>query len=150
MSAETLTTSANIFGGATPVFRVESVRSGVDYYVGVLGFQLDWDYGGFFASVSRDKCHIFLCEGDQGHPGTWVWIGVTDAAALEAEYRAKGAKIRHPSTNYPWAFEMQVEDLDGNVLRFGSDPIAGQPFGEWLDMHGRLWPPGTGGDLVRE
>lgn len=39
---------------------------------------------------------------------------------------------------------MQVEDLDGNVLRFGSEPIAGAPFGEWLDMHGRIWPPGGG------
>jgi predicted enzyme related to lactoylglutathione lyase len=150
MSEETLTASANIFGGATPVFRVESVRAAVDYYLGVLGFQLNWGYEGVFASVSRDKCNIFLCEGDQGHPGTWVWIGVNDAAALEAEYRAKGAKIRHPPTNYPWAYEMQVEDLDANVLRFGSDPIAGQPLGEWLDMHGRLWPPSTGGKLVRE
>jgi hypothetical protein len=39
---------------------------------------------------------------------------------------------------------MQVEDLDGNVLRFGSDPIKGQPYGEWLDMNGRLWPPEPG------
>jgi hypothetical protein len=36
---------------------------------------------------------------------------------------------------------VQVEDLDGNVLRFGSDTLAGQPFGEWLDMNGRVWPP---------
>jgi hypothetical protein len=34
---------------------------------------------------------------------------------------------------------MQVEDLDGNVLRLGSDPRAGEPDGEWLDMHGRRW-----------
>jgi hypothetical protein len=51
-----------------------------------------------------------------------------------------GARIRRPPTNYPWAFEMQVEDLDGNVLRFGSDSIPGESYGEWLDMHGRLWP----------
>jgi hypothetical protein len=29
---------------------------------------------------------------------------------------------------------MQVEDPDGNVLRFGSDSIKGRPYGEWLDM----------------
>jgi len=150
MSAENLTASANEFGRAIPVLRVESVRAAVDYYMGVLGFRLEWSHEGSFASVSRNKCNIFLCEGDQGHPGTWVWIGVNDAAALDAEFREKGAKIRHPPTNYPWAYEMQVEDLDGNVLRFGSDPIAGQPFGEWLDMHGRLWPPGPGGEIVCE
>ncbi len=59
---------------------------------------------------------------------------------LEAELRARGGKIRHPATNYSWALEMQVEDPDGNVLRFGSDPIKGRPFGEFPDMHGRLWP----------
>jgi hypothetical protein len=46
-----------------------------------------------------------------------------------------GAKIRHPPTNYSWALEMQVEDLDGNVLRLGSAPRTGEPDGEWLDMY---------------
>jgi len=30
--------------------------------------------------------------------------------------------IRSEPANLPWALEMQVEDPDGNVLRFGSDP----------------------------
>jgi catechol 2,3-dioxygenase-like lactoylglutathione lyase family enzyme len=131
----------NEFGKAIPVFRVKSVPAAVEYYTAVLGFHHQWG-NDTFASVSRDKCTIFLCDGDQGHFGTWVWIGVNDAAALEVELRAKGAKIRHPPTNYSWAYEMQVEDLDGNVLRLGSDPIEGQPYGEWLDMDGRIWPPG--------
>jgi hypothetical protein len=29
---------------------------------------------------------------------------------------------------------MQVEDLDGNVLRLGSEPKSDQAVGEWLDM----------------
>ena len=149
MPAETVQASTNVFGSAVPVFRVESVRAAVDYYVGVLGFQFNWGDAGF-ASVSRNKCNIFLAEGDQGHPGTWTWIGVNDAAALETEYRAKGARIRHPATNYPWAYEMQVEDLDGNVLRLGSDSIRGQPFGEWLDMNGRAWPLGPAAEIACE
>ena len=36
---------------------------------------------------------------------------------------------------------MQVEDPDGNVLRMGSEPKEGEPFGEWMDMEGRVWPP---------
>lgn len=131
--------SVNTFGNAVPVFRVASVAAAVEYYTKVLGFEYQWGNEGF-ASVSRDECNVFLSEGDQGHPGTWAWIGVNDAVALEAEIRGKGGKIRHPPTNYPWALEMQVEDPDGNILRFGSDSIAGQPFGEWLDMYGRLWP----------
>lgn len=66
------------------------------------------------ASVSRDRCDIFLCEGDQGHFGTWIWVGVTDSASLCEEFRSKGSRVRHPPTNYPWAYEMQIEDPDGN------------------------------------
>jgi len=126
------------FEGVTPVLRVQSVVASIDYYVQKLGFKVDWQ-APFFASVSRGRCHIFLSEGDQGHAGGWVWIGVEDAEALFEEYRVNGAKIRHPPTNYDWAYEMQVEDLDGNVLRMGSDQKDGEPVGEWLDMAGRRW-----------
>lgn len=111
---------ASMFGPATPIFRVASRRESLDYFVNVLGFKIDWQAEGPIASVSSDRCIIFLCEGDQGNPGAWTWIGVPDAAALCEEYRGKGAKIRNPPMNYRWAYEMQIEDLDGNVLRFGS------------------------------
>jgi catechol 2,3-dioxygenase-like lactoylglutathione lyase family enzyme len=133
------------FHPATPILRVGSLDASIAYYVDVLGFRVDWRADGILASVGRGPCHVFLCEGDQGHPGAWVWIGVGDAVALHEELRAKGARVRHPPTNYAWALEMQVEDLDGNVLRFGSDSIEGQPFGEWLDGAGVRWPPAPRG-----
>jgi len=131
------------FEGVTPILRVRSLAVSLDYYVDALGFKVDWQYP-VFASISRGRCHIFLSEGDQGNPGSWVWIGVGDAAALAEGLKSKGVPIRHPPTNYAWALEMQVEDPDGNVLRLGSEPIAGQPAGEWLDMYGKRWPPGSG------
>jgi predicted lactoylglutathione lyase len=134
----------NTVGRATPIFWVANLAASIGYYVKALGFTVDWQSEGVFASVSRDGCHIMLCEKDQGHPGAWIWAGVRDTDALEAELRERGGKVRHPPTNYPWAYEMQVEDLDGNVLRFGADRKAGQPFGPFLDMHGRLWPPSQG------
>lgn len=126
------------FGGVTPILRVQDLAAGIDHYVRVLGFKLAWR-APFFASVLRGKCSLFLCERDQGHGGGWVWIGVEDTDALLEEYRGSGAKIRHLPTNYPWAYEMQVEDIDGNVLRIGSEPKRDQPTGEWLDMRGFRW-----------
>jgi hypothetical protein len=79
------------------------------------------------ASVSRDRADIMRCEGDQGNPGTWLWIGVDDTAALLAECAASGATIRLAPTNYPWAYEMHLEDPDGHVLRFGSEPRGTSP-----------------------
>ena len=139
-----------MFEGITPILRVQSLAPSLDYYVNVLGFKINWQSPGIMAGISRDRCSIMLCEGDQGNPGTWVWIGVEDAEALFEEYKAKGAKIRHPPTNYPWAYEMQIEDPDQHVLRFGSDQRKDQPAGEWRDAHGDLWVMSPGGEWVRK
>ena len=142
-------TAAIVFEGVTPIFTVANLQTSLDYYTGALGFQVDWQEPGIFASVSRGRCHIMLCEGDQGHAGGWVWIGVGDVEPLFEEYNAKGAKIRHRPTNYAWACEMQIEDPDGNVLRMGSEPKPGQPVGPWLDMNGILWTKSPTGGWTR-
>ena len=138
------------FEGVTPVLPVRDLTASTAFYVGILGFRVDWQAReSGFASVSRDSCHLFLCEGDQGTPGTWLWIGVSDVSELCREYLSKGAPIRHPPTNYPWALEMQVQDPDGNVLRMGSEPLSDQPFGEWLDMRGIAWVHTSDGTWVK-
>jgi catechol 2,3-dioxygenase-like lactoylglutathione lyase family enzyme len=75
-----------VFEGVTPILRVASLPASLDYYVKVLGFKVDWQDPGIIASVSRGRCGIFLCEGDQGNPGTWLWIGVSDVEHLFEDY----------------------------------------------------------------
>lgn len=118
------------FENSAPILRVTDMSVSVRYYVDVLGFQNAHWGNNDFTSVTRDAAGIYLCRGGQGQPGTWVWIGVEDVAALHAEYKASGAKIRHPPRNFPWAYEMKVEDPDGHVLRFGSEPRADMAFDE--------------------
>lgn len=136
------------FEGVSPILPVADLKESIRYYVRVLGFKLNWETP-IFASVSRGRSSLMLSEGDQGHPGTWVWIGVGDADMLFQEYSAKKARIRHPPTNYPWAYEMQVSDPDGNVLRMGSESKAKERFGPWLDMDGILWTHSADGKWTR-
>jgi len=139
-------------GKVTPILRVADLDASVDYYTRVLGFTLNWrdDDGNSFASVTRGHCNLFLSVGDQGHPGSWVWIAASDADALCEELIANGAKVRHPPANYPWGSrELHVEDPDGNVLRLGSDNRPGEPFGDWLDMRGIRWKRLPGGGWTR-
>ena len=81
------------FAGVTPVLRVCDVAASRDYYVQCLGFQVNFEAPDF-VSVSRGKCCLFLCEGDQGNPGSWVWIDGKDVDAVYEELKTSGAKIR--------------------------------------------------------
>ena len=110
------------FECANPILSVADMARSVRYYVDVLGFtNADWGSEDF-TCVTRGNAAIYLSQGDQGHPGTWVWVGVGDVDALYQEYKSKGAIIGHPPENFPWACEMKIADPDGHVLRFGSEP----------------------------
>jgi catechol 2,3-dioxygenase-like lactoylglutathione lyase family enzyme len=131
--------TSNPFASPTPVFRVNNVDSSIAYYVNGLGFQLRWRASDEFACVGRDQCSIFLTTDNQSQPRMWIWIGVPDVRALHNQYEVSGARIRNPPNNFEWALEMQVEDLDGNVLRIGSDPEEDEPLGIFRDADGIRW-----------
>jgi len=121
------------FEGAAPILRVADMSVSLRYYTDALGFRgADWG-DDHFTHVARDRAGIYLCREGQGHAGTWVWVGVANVRALYDEYKKSGARVRHEPRNYPWALEMHVDDPDGHVLRFGSDPLADRPFDAWQD-----------------
>lgn len=111
-----------------PILRVRDLQLSLDHYQRVLGFRKDWPEGDgphAMVGLSRDGQALYLCQEDQGQPGTWVWVGVEDVEALYGEYRSAGARIVQEPTDYPWAYEMRVEDPDGHILRMGSSPRSG-------------------------
>lgn len=121
------------FGHAEPILCVSDIAASVRYYTEALGFaSADWGTDDF-TLVSRDGAAIYLSRRSQGQPGTWAWVGVADVEALHREYAASGARVRHAPRNYPWALEFHVEDPDGHILRFGSDPDPARPFDDWLE-----------------
>jgi catechol 2,3-dioxygenase-like lactoylglutathione lyase family enzyme len=112
-----------------PILPVTDMTVSKTFYTKKLGFhEADWGDDNF-TSVNRDKSGIYLCKGGQGNPGTWVWVGFDgDIFKLHEEFKAQGVRIRQAPVNYSWALEMQIEDPDGNVLRFGTDPDVNKPF----------------------
>jgi predicted enzyme related to lactoylglutathione lyase len=113
---------ANVgFENSQPILRVDNLKAAIAFYER-LGFRnADWALADF-TSVNRDRAAIYLCEGGQGRGGAWVWIGVEDAGELHRQYVVAGVPILKAPENYPWAYEFHVEDPDGNVLRFASEP----------------------------
>ena len=114
-----------------PILYVKDMEVSLAFYVAVLGFQkAEWG-DDTFTSVNRDNTGIYLCKGAQGTPGTWVWMGFDgDIFSLHQMLISNGVKIKLPPTNFSWAYEMQVLDPDGHVLRFGTDPDSSAPYAD--------------------
>ena len=113
----------------TPILNVSDINKSLAFYVDILGFKnAEWGDSNF-TSITRDKTGLYLCKGEQGARGTWIWIGFDgDIFLFYEKIKSKGVKIKLPPTNFSWAYELQVEDPDGHVIRFGTDPSDKESF----------------------
>lgn len=119
--------------GIAPLFLVDDLPAAIAYYRDKLGFELDFCYEAFYASVSRDGFAIHLKAAPktiadrahrQQHEHLDAYIGVVGAASLHDELRSRGARITKPLDERPWSCrDFYVEDPDGYILCF-SEPTA--------------------------
>ena len=114
------------FGAAVPILRVYDEAKSKDFYLGFLGFALDWEHRfepgtPLYAQVSLGDCRIHLSEhhGDVA-PGSAVRIAVDDIDAYHAEITAKPYKYYRPGIEaMPWGTrEIKVIDPAFNRLMF--------------------------------
>jgi catechol 2,3-dioxygenase-like lactoylglutathione lyase family enzyme len=112
-----------------PILNVKDIAVSISFYVDILGFKAARWGMEKFTSVNRDNTGIYLCQGAQGGPGTWIWIGFDgDLHAFHQELVSKGVKIKQAPISFSWALEMEIEDPDGHVLRIGTDPEPDKPY----------------------
>jgi catechol 2,3-dioxygenase-like lactoylglutathione lyase family enzyme len=110
-----------------PVFGVPDLPRSLAFYRDQLGFALDFIYEEFYASVSRDNCHIHLrCAspkpGDHAasmaEESIHASIGVQNAEALAATFKSAGVPFAQPLRQMPYGVEFYVRDPDGYLLAF--------------------------------
>ena len=138
-----------------PFLRVKNARASLAYYERCLGFRKEWEHQfepgqPLCVSVSRGGLRFFLSEhrGD-GAFGACVYCYVPDVDALAAEFRENGARITCGLETMPWGTrDMEVTDLDGNHIRFGTrlSPEQGGEAARCDDQRVRMFrlvlPPG--------
>ena len=119
--------------GIAPQFLVDDLDRAIAYYRDKLGFEVDFKYESFYASVSRDGFAIHLKEApklaadrahrkDNGHLD--AYIAVSDSRGLYNELQTRGAEVIRPLEERPWkCLDFYVEDSDGYILCF-SEQIA--------------------------
>lgn len=115
------------FGKAIPIFRIFDEAKAKEFYVGFLGFAIDWEHRfephlPLYMQVSKGECVLHLSEhyGDCT-PGSAIRIQVADIdifhATLPTDYKYARPGIDEPS----WGGrEMSVTDPFGNRLTFTS------------------------------
>ena len=127
MTIETASSTTQVLGIA-PQLLVDDLDTAIAYYRDKLGFDLDFCYESFYASVSRNGFAIHLkcapkAVGDRAHRKEHehldAYITVTGVATLHDELRSRGALITKPLEERPWSCkDFYVEDSDGYVLCF--------------------------------
>lgn len=114
------------FNRTVPILRMFSVEKAKEFYVGWLGFKVDWEHEfepdtPKYMQVSRGNLVFHLSEhyGD-GTPGAAVYVDMQGVKEFHAEISAKNYKYYRPSVaRTPWnTWAMDVLDPFGNKLRF--------------------------------
>jgi uncharacterized glyoxalase superfamily protein PhnB len=118
-----------------PILRIFDVAKAKEFYVGFLGFTVDWEHrfdaaAPLYMQVSRGPLVLHLSEhhGD-ACPGSTVFVRMTGLEAYHREITAKGYGYMRPGIeDAPWhARVMQVTDPFGNRIRFNEDLPRREP-----------------------
>lgn len=109
---------------------VEDVQSAIEFYTGLLGFEVQMHPAPGFASLEKDHLRLFLNQPGAGgagqklpdgrlpEPGGWnrIQIQVDDLEALYETLRAKQAVLRSPIIEGKGGKQVVLEDPSGNPI----------------------------------
>ena len=112
---------------AAPVFCVADLARSLSFYREQLGFEIEFNYQGFYAGIVRDGCRIHLKRSaprqrDQkaveAAEHLDACVGVLNAPDLAARFASAGATFSVPLRRMPYGREFYVKDPDGYILGF--------------------------------
>ncbi len=119
------------FPAAVPEIPVRDIARAAAYYVGSLGFRVDWgDEELGLAGISRGDCRLFLANasyrrgyGNVGPVSTWLNMeSIADVDDLYRRWRAARATLLSAPESKPWGLhEFTAADVDGNLFRVFHD-----------------------------
>lgn len=110
---------------AIPIIRSFDSAKAEEFYLGYLGFAVDWQHRHeahlpLYMQVSRSDCLLHISEhhGD-ATPGGRSFIPMTGIAAFHAELTARPYRNLNPGLEQmPWGAQLSLSDPFGNRLTF--------------------------------
>ncbi|WP_158926418.1 glyoxalase superfamily protein [Acidisphaera sp. S103] len=114
------------FNTIVPILRIFDVPKADEFYLGFLGFSVDWDHrfdanAPLYRQISRGNLILHLSEhhGD-GCPGARIRVMMDGVEAFHQEISSKGYRYMRPGLEKtPWGtLETGAIDPFGNLIRF--------------------------------
>jgi hypothetical protein len=114
------------FEAPIPILRMFDGKKTRAFYVGFLGFTIDWEHrfeanGALYMQVALGDCRLQLSEhfGD-GTPGAKVKVRTKNLAAFQRALLAKKYRHARPGlTEHDWGERsMSINDPSGNAIIF--------------------------------
>ncbi|HLJ57065.1 MAG TPA: VOC family protein [Chthonomonadaceae bacterium] len=117
----------------SPQFLVRDLDAAIAFYRDMLGFDVAFVFGGFYAGVERGGASIHLKHSDEPDPSHEykrrhehldAYVRVRNIDALSAELAGRGVALLSPLAATEWGTrEFALADADGYILYFG-EPIV--------------------------
>ncbi len=108
---------------------VNDVAAAIDFYTGLLGFELKQDFRPAVGIVGKDDLELILAggaasasrpmpDGRQPEPGGWnrIMLDVEDIAAMVATLTEAGATFRNQIISGPGGQQIVLDDPSGNAI----------------------------------
>jgi len=109
-----------------PMLPVKSMPRSVDFYCGMLGFEVevrndDWRW----AMLRFDECRLMVDQSINAHPGkprdAIIYLYPDDVVEYHKRIRSNGLEIPDLNVTFYGLREFRIDDPDGNHLWIGQD-----------------------------
>ena len=113
---------------AIPTFRILDYEKAKEFYVGFLGFKVDWEHRfgenePVYMQVSKNGLVLHLSENERFKTGAIVFVETMGIETFHDEISKKTGGILIPDISITsWnTRQIEIEDPSGNLLRFNEN-----------------------------
>jgi ribosomal-protein-alanine N-acetyltransferase len=123
--------SADYKFNAIPTFRILDYKTAIDFYVGILEFQIDWEHRfgpgePVYMQISKNGMILHLSENKRFETKAAVFADTRKLNEFHRELQKKNPGARIPEllrTNWGTT-QLEITDPFGNLLRFNENIVA--------------------------
>ena len=110
-----------------PMLPVKSMPASVDFYCGILGFEVEKrnDHWGW-ALLRFDECRLMVDQSINAHQDrprdTVLYLYPEDVVEYQQQVRTNGLEVPELDVTFYGLTEFRIDDPDGNRLWIGQSP----------------------------